>query len=59
MTIPIARVTQKVIAVEKDPRLIDLLRHELEILDLDHVDIINKDVLKVDISELAKGKNLL
>ncbi|MCF6249236.1 MAG: 16S rRNA (adenine(1518)-N(6)/adenine(1519)-N(6))-dimethyltransferase RsmA [Desulfobacula sp.] len=59
LTIPIAQVTSNVIAVEKDSRLINLLRNELSILDLNHVEIINKDVLKLDIKALAKDKKLV
>lgn len=59
LTVPIAQTASSVIAVEKDTRLIKLLHNELEIRGLDHVKIINKDILKVDLKTLAKGKKLV
>ncbi len=59
LTIPIAQTASNVIAVEKDTRLIKLLQNELEIQGLNHVTIINKDVLKIDLKTLAKDKKLV
>lgn len=59
LTIPIAQISSHVTAIEKDPRLVPLLRQELENEALTHVKIINKDVLKVDISGIAEDKRLV
>lgn len=59
LTLPIAKATPYVTAVEKDSRLIKLLEQELAHEHLDHVTIINKDILKTDISELARGEKLV
>ncbi len=59
LTVHIAEKTSHVTAVEKDRRLIPLLRQELERLGLDHVAIINQDILKTDLSDLARDKKLV
>ncbi len=59
LTIPIARATGDITAVEKDSRLIDLLGQELAEEELSHVRIINKDILKTDITALALDKKLV
>ena len=59
LTIPIAKAAAKVTAVEKDSRLVPLLKQELEQEKLSNVNIINKDVLKVDISQIADDKKLV
>ena len=59
LTLPIAKATPHVTAVEKDSRLISLLEQELDHEHLDHVVIINKDILKTDIKELAQGEKLV
>jgi len=59
LTIPIAQTACLVTAVEKDSRLIPLLQHELDNENLKNVVIINKDVLKLDISRLANDKKLV
>jgi len=59
LTIPIARVTSHVTAVEKDSRLIPLLQQELDNEKLKNVKIINKDVLDLDLHEIAKDKKLV
>ncbi|NOX35379.1 MAG: ribosomal RNA small subunit methyltransferase A [Deltaproteobacteria bacterium] len=59
LTIPIARITHHVTAVEKDSRLIPILQQELDNEDLKNVELINKDVLKLDIPGIAKDKKLV
>jgi 16S rRNA (adenine1518-N6/adenine1519-N6)-dimethyltransferase len=48
ITIPAARRVARLIAVEKDPHLIDLLRTELAVQRLSNVDLVNQDILRVD-----------
>lgn len=59
LTLPIARVSQDVVAVEKDTRLIPLLTRELDENGLGHVRLINADILKTDIESFAKDKKLV
>lgn len=59
LTIPIAQTASHVTAVEKDSRLIPLLKQELENENIHHVEIINQDVLKVDLKQIAKDKKLV
>jgi len=53
LTIPAAKSAQKVYAVETDRRLISLLKTELNVHRLSNVEIIEKDVLKLDLTDLA------
>jgi len=59
LTVPIAQVASRVTAVEKDSRLIPLLKHELDIENIKNVEVLNQDVLKLDISRIAKDKELV
>ena len=60
MTIPMAGVVNRIIAVEKDSRLSDYLSKRLEEMHIENVTIINNDILKTDIMDLAGGsKNKL
>lgn len=54
LTLPLARQALKVIAIEKDHRLVDLLRTELVTAGLDNVHLLEQDILKFDIPSLAK-----
>lgn len=55
LTIPAARIAQKVYAVEKDRQVIDILKTELLASNLSNVVLMEKNILKVDIAELAKN----
>ncbi|MFH2092590.1 MAG: 16S rRNA (adenine(1518)-N(6)/adenine(1519)-N(6))-dimethyltransferase RsmA [Pseudomonadota bacterium] len=59
LTVHIARLADRVIAIEKDSRLIPLLKQELESQGITNVTIINQDVLKLDISQLVQDKKLV
>lgn len=59
LTIHIARAASHVTVVEKDFRIIPLLEQELVKENLDHVTIINKDVLKTDLKEIAGDQKLV
>ena len=59
LTIPIAKITTDVVAVEKDSRMIGLLEQQLKENELHHVRIINRDILKTDIAQLSAGKKLV
>lgn len=54
LTIPIARQVRKVYAVEKDPRLIELLRTEIQVAGLSNVEILPQDFLRMDLAHLAR-----
>ena len=53
LTIPLARVVKKVYAVEKDHRLIDLLKAELLANRISNCDIIAQNILQMDLHTLA------
>jgi 16S rRNA (adenine1518-N6/adenine1519-N6)-dimethyltransferase len=53
LTIPAAKIVEKAYAVEKDSRLTEILNTELLINKLFNVEILEKDILTVDIGEIA------
>ncbi|MCP3874985.1 MAG: ribosomal RNA small subunit methyltransferase A [Desulfobacteraceae bacterium] len=59
LTIPIAKVAKNVTAVEKDSRLIPILKQELDNEGLTNVEIMNKDILKIDLNQMAANKKLV
>jgi 16S rRNA (adenine1518-N6/adenine1519-N6)-dimethyltransferase len=61
LTIPAARLAAKVYAVEKDSRLLDLLKTELLANDIANTILMNKNILKIDIAALMdkSGKKLI
>ena len=59
LTVPIAQAASHVTAVEKDSRLIPLLEQALDSENIKNVEIINKDIFKVDLKEMAKDKKLV
>jgi len=59
LTAPIARRTKNLTAVEKDSRLVGLLSSQLEEQGLGFVTIVNQDILKTDIREIAAGEELV
>ena len=52
LTIPLARSVDQVIAVEKDPRLVDRLRPKLARLGIANVVLINADILRLDLDQI-------
>jgi 16S rRNA (adenine1518-N6/adenine1519-N6)-dimethyltransferase len=54
LTIPVAKIAGCVYAVETDPQLTQLLQTELLVHKLRNVEIIQKNILRVDIHALAK-----
>ena len=48
ITIPAARQAARLVAVEKDPQLLGLLRTELMVQELANVDLVNQDILTID-----------
>jgi len=57
ITIPVARIAKKVYAVEKDHKIISLLKTELASNSLFNVILIEKDILKVNIEKFAEEAN--
>ncbi len=53
LTIPVAKVAERVYAVETDEKLTELLKAELLVHKLTNVEIIEKNILQVDIPSLA------
>ncbi|MCG8616995.1 MAG: 16S rRNA (adenine(1518)-N(6)/adenine(1519)-N(6))-dimethyltransferase RsmA [Desulfobacterales bacterium] len=58
LTVPLAKSAARVVAVEKDRRLIPYLEAELAEAGVENVSIINANILKTDIAEIA-GENRL
>ena len=59
LTVHAAKKTKSFYAVEKDSRLITLLKNELLAAGIDHVQPINQDIFKVDLQKLAQGKKMV
>ena len=61
LTIPLAITAKKVYAVEKDPKLLKLLNTELLTHNLSNVELIHKDILSLDISDIfnKEGSKLI
>jgi len=57
LTIPVARIAKKVYAVEKDHKIISLLKTELTLNSLFNVILIEKDILRVNIEEFTEEAN--
>ena len=51
ITIPAARQVTRLVAVDKDPQLLDLLRTELTVRKLFNVELINQDILALDLRD--------
>jgi 16S rRNA (adenine1518-N6/adenine1519-N6)-dimethyltransferase len=56
LTVPAARASKKVYAVEKDQRLIELLRTELLVHNISNTVLINSDILRLDLKKLVKDE---
>jgi 16S rRNA (adenine1518-N6/adenine1519-N6)-dimethyltransferase len=54
LTIPAAKASRQVYAVETDPQLTQLMKSELAAHQLNNVEIIQKNILRVDVGSLAK-----
>lgn len=59
LTVPLARKAGRVTAVEKDRRMIPLLESELALAGVGNVTILNQNILKTDIKEIAGGEKLV
>ncbi len=59
LTVYAAKKAKKIYAVEKDTRLIGILANELAAACIDNVELINKDIFKVDIRGLARKQKLI
>ena len=57
LTIPLARIAKKVYAVDKDQRIIELCKAELCKNKVSNVILIENDILKVNIKELAENES--
>ena len=57
LTIPLARVAEKVFAVEKDSQILNLLNIELAAREVSNVALIEKDILNVNIQKCSKDVN--
>ena len=55
ITIPAARRVARVIAVEKDPQLLALLRTELAVQHLTNVELVNQDILRTNLRDYIQA----
>lgn len=55
LTIPVARIAREVFAVEKDRKIIDILKTEILASNLSNVVIMEKNILKIDIKSLTEN----
>jgi 16S rRNA (adenine1518-N6/adenine1519-N6)-dimethyltransferase len=55
LTVPLSSAARKVFSVEKDGRLISLLETELALYKAENVTLIHRDILSVNIPEIAAG----
>ncbi len=55
ITIPAAKYAGRVVAVDKDPRIIALLRTELMAAGIDNVEIQTADILTVDLAAISRA----
>ena len=51
ITLPAARIAARLVAVEKDKQLLDLLRHELAAQGLSNVQMVHQDILTVNFQD--------
>jgi 16S rRNA (adenine1518-N6/adenine1519-N6)-dimethyltransferase len=54
LTIPVARIAKKVFAVEKDRKIINILKTEILASNLSNVVVMGENILKIDIKSLAE-----
>lgn len=54
LTIPLAALVDHVVAVEKDPRLSEMLKKRLVHDDISNVRVINEDILKLDLEGIPR-----
>lgn len=59
ITLPLAKACKQVVAVEKDRRIIPLLEGELAQEEICNVRVINQNILKTDIREIAGTEKLV
>ena len=57
LTIPAARVSKKVYAVEKDQGLIGLLKTELLVYNISNTTLINSDILQLDLKQFVENES--
>lgn len=55
LTIPLARIAEKVFAVEKDRQIIPILNMEILVSGLTNISILEKDILSIDIKALVEN----
>jgi len=55
LTIPVARIAREVFAVEKDRKIIDILKTEILASNLSNVVVMEKNILKIDIKSLTEN----
>ena len=60
LTIPLAGLVRQIVAVEKDPTLLETLMKRLDHGDINNVRLINDDILKLDLADIHRpsGKKM-
>ena len=57
LTLPLARTVAQVVAVEKDPCLVELLQKRLSASGINNVTLVNDDILSVDFRKIAPSSS--
>lgn len=57
LTIPLGRIARTVIAVERDPEMLGLLKTELLAANISNVCLLSKNILDVDLIEISRKEN--
>ena len=55
LTVPMAQKAARLVAIEKDTEILPVLRSEILATGLENVEVINEDILKVNLSEIAEA----
>lgn len=59
LTIPLSAQAGQIVAVEKDWKIIPILKEELALEGVSNVEILNQDILKTDIKEIAGDQKIV
>jgi len=57
LTVPLSKIADKIYAIEKDLRMIPILQDEMASHHIDNIVLLNKNILTVDIEQIAKDEN--
>lgn len=59
LTLELAKKAKKVIAIEQDPKIFQILSERIENESIDNIELINEDAVKTDIFEFSKANKIV